>query len=97
MKQIVIVACGTGICTSTTAAVDIRKGLKEKGYDVEVSQCKIQELKSKIESLGKALKVIVATTPAPSDLKVPVISGVAFLTGIGKDSIIDQITTHLEK
>ena len=40
--------------------------------------------------------LIVTTTPVSSDLGVPVIQGLAFLTGIGKDATLKQIIEALK-
>jgi len=41
--------------------------------------------------------LIVATTPISASVKVPVIKGLAFLTGIGKDKALDEIEAALRK
>jgi PTS system galactitol-specific IIB component len=38
----------------------------------------------------------VTTTPVPSDLGVPVIQTLAFLTGIGREAVIEQIVEALK-
>jgi PTS system galactitol-specific IIB component len=39
--------------------------------------------------------LVVSTTQVPSDLGVPVIQTLAFLTGIGKEDVIEQIAKVL--
>jgi PTS system galactitol-specific IIB component len=39
----------------------------------------------------------VTTTPVPSDIGVPVIQTLAFLTGIGKEEVIEQIVKALQE
>ncbi len=88
----VLVACGTGIATSTVVAKAIEEALKERGLNVMIRQCKISEVKS----LADDVDLIITTTPAPKDLNVPVIQTIAFLTGIGKEEVIEEIVKALE-
>jgi PTS system galactitol-specific IIB component len=85
----VLIACGTSIATATHAAHSINEFAKEKGLDVETSQCKSAEIRGKIQTFSP--HVIIAMTPVPTDLGIPVLSGVPFLSGIG----LEQLKTDL--
>ena len=89
----ILVACGTGIATSTVVAKAIEEALKERGIDVITRQCKAAEVRSLVDQAD----LIVTTTPLPSNLGVPVIQTLAFLTGIGKEDAIEQIVKALQK
>ncbi len=89
----ILVACGTAIATSTVVAKGIEEALKERGIQVITRQCKASE----VRSLAGDADLIVTTTPVPSDLGVPVIQTLAFLTGIGKEEVIEQIIQELQK
>ncbi|NPV40940.1 MAG: PTS sugar transporter subunit IIB [Anaerolineae bacterium] len=89
----ILVACGTAIATSTVVAKGIEEILKERGIQVITRQCKASE----VRSLAGDADLIVTTTPVPSDLGVPVIQTLAFLTGIGKEEVIEQIISELQK
>ena len=43
----ILVACGTGVATSTIAAMAIEKEMKARGHDVHVQQCKVSEINSR--------------------------------------------------
>jgi len=88
----ILVACGTAIATSTVVAKGIEEALKERGISVTTRQCKASE----VRSLAGDAQLIVTTTPVPSDLGVPVIQTLAFLTGIGKEAVIEQIIEALK-
>ncbi|MDK2981540.1 MAG: galactitol system component [Chloroflexota bacterium] len=88
----ILVACGTAIATSTVVAKGIEEALKERGIQVITRQCKASE----VRSLADDANLIVTTTPVPSDLGVPVIQTLAFLTGIGKEEVIEQIIEALK-
>lgn len=89
----ILVACGTAIATSTVVAKGIEEILKERGIQIITRQCKASE----VRSLAGDADLIVTTTPVPSDLGVPVIQTLAFLTGIGKEEVIEQIINELQK
>ncbi len=89
----ILVACGTAIATSTVVAKAIEEEMKERGIDVTIRQCKAAE----VRSLVSGADLVVTTTPVPSDLGVPVIQTLAFLTGIGKEDVIEQIVKALQE
>jgi len=88
----ILVACGTAIATSTVVAKGIEEALKERGIQVVTRQCKAAEVKV----LAQGYDLIVTTTPVPKDLGIPVIQTLAFLTGIGKEAVIEQIVQALQ-
>lgn len=90
-SKTILVACGTAVATSTVVAVGIQEILKEKGLSVQTRQCKASEIRTKLDGVD----LVVATTPVPKDLGIPVIQTLAFLTGIGKEDVIDQIIAEL--
>jgi len=89
----ILVACGTAIATSTVVAKAIEEAMKERGIDVTTRQCKAAE----VRSLVSGADLVVTTTPVPGDLGVPVIQTLAFLTGIGKEDVIEQIIKALQE
>lgn len=87
----ILVACGTAIATSTVVARAIEEALDERGIQVVTRQCKATEVPSLVEGMD----LVVTTTPVPGNLGVPVIQTLAFLTGIGKEAVIEQIIEAL--
>lgn len=87
----ILVACGTAIATSTVVARAIEEAMSERGIRVITRQCKATE----VPSLVQGMDLIVTTTPVPGNLGVPVIQTLAFLTGIGKEAVIEQISKAL--
>ena len=94
MAKTVIVSCGTGIATSTVAAIAIEEACKEAGIDVITKQCKGQEIP---ELLKQGADLIVTTSVMRFDPGIPVVKGLAFLTGVGKDAIVQEILDHLRE
>ncbi|WP_321433665.1 PTS galactitol transporter subunit IIB [Trichococcus flocculiformis] len=92
MKR-VIVACGGAVATSTVAANRIRELAKKEGIQVEVTQCRINELDSKKEGID----LIVTTAKVKKDYGVPVIHGVAYISGINIEATEQKILDVLKK
>ena len=94
-KKKVLVACGSGIATSTLIMDKLKNGLKERNIEIELEQCKISEAKNYIEDLK--LDIIVLNGPVNSKYEIPAFSGVSFLTGVGEDKLLDKIEAELSK
>ena len=92
MTKTVIVSCGTGIATSTVAAKAIEEACKKAGVSVITKQCKGQEIP---ELLIQGADLIVTTSTMRFDPGIPVVKGLAFLTGIGIDQVVEEILGHL--
>ncbi|SFL66848.1 PTS sugar transporter subunit IIB [Halanaerobium salsuginis] len=93
-KKKVLVACGSGIATSTIIMDKLEEGLAERGIEVEFEQCKISEAKNYIEDLS--IDIIILNGPVNSEYSIPAFSGVSFLTGIGEEELFDKIVAELE-
>jgi len=89
MMKNILLACGSGICTSTAVNAKISKFLNEKGYagKYKITQCKIAEA----PAMSVNYDFLIATTMAPNELKCPYVSGVCFLTGVGTEASEKQI------
>ncbi|MFV1948755.1 MAG: PTS sugar transporter subunit IIB [Anaerolineales bacterium] len=92
MAKTVIVSCGTGIATSTVAAKAIEEACKAAGIDVKTKQCKAAEIPILIE---QGADLIVTTSQMRFDPGIPVVKGLAFLTGIGIDQVVEEILGYL--
>lgn len=90
-EKIVLIACGTGIATSTVVANAVEEAMKERGIRISVRQCKATEVPSMVDDVD----LVVSTTQVPKDLPKPVITTLAFLTGVGKADVLDKIEAIL--
>lgn len=93
MKKRIIVACGGAIATSTVAANKIKDLLKENNIDAEIKQTRITELGNELDNTD----LIVTTAKVRKEYGVPVIHGVAFISGIGLEKTKQQILDVLTK
>lgn len=92
MKRILI-ACGTGIATSTVVADKVRKHLASLGIQAKIDQTKVAELLRG----ANGYDLVVATTQVPKSVEVPVVNGLSFLTGIDVDKTLAEIVEHLSE
>ena len=94
MKKIVL-ACGSGVATSTAVAKKVSELLDANGYNGQyhIVQCAIAEAGSQCADAD----LLVATTVAPAGITCAYVSGVPFLTGMGKVDAEKQILDVMSK
>ncbi|RUX34485.1 PTS galactitol transporter subunit IIB [Mesorhizobium sp. M2A.F.Ca.ET.042.01.1.1] len=92
-QKTILFACGTGIATSTAVNAAVTEAMKKRGLTFHAQQAKATE----VPGLADNVDFIVATTPISASVKKPVIKGLPFLTGIGKDKALDEIEAELRK
>jgi len=94
MKNI-LVACGSGIVTSTHAVNKLSGELDKRGYQgkYKITQCRVSEIAAKSPNFD----FCVATAATPVGVQCPVYHGVPFLTGIGVDDVMNKIVEEMEK
>jgi PTS system galactitol-specific IIB component len=92
MTKTVIVSCGTAIATSTVVAKAIEDACKTAGVSVITKQCKAAEVPMYLED---GADLIVTTSQLRFDPGIPVIKGIAFLTGVGIDTVLEEIMSYL--
>lgn len=87
----IIVACGSAIATSTAVAKNLGEEFKKRGIPVVIQQCRASE----VENLAGDADLIVSTTPLNLETKVPVIVTLAFVTGVGREEVLEEIIGKL--
>ncbi|AUI77677.1 MULTISPECIES: PTS sugar transporter subunit IIB [Lactiplantibacillus] len=93
MKKI-LVACGSGIATSTVARNKLEEDLQARGINmnnISMEQTSIPQ----IPSMASDYDLIITTARYKEDVGVPVINGLSFLTGINEDHAVDEIIETL--
>jgi PTS system galactitol-specific IIB component len=88
----IVVACGTAIATSTHVAIKIKEHLEQRGLKISTVQCRVTE----VPSYAEGADLVVSTAQIPYDIEVPVVNGIAFLTGIGEKEVVDKIEEILK-
>lgn len=82
MAAKVIVACGSGVATSQTVASKVNRMLKEAKVDAQVEAVDLKSVDRHLK--GAAAYITIVREGTQRD--IPVINGIAFLTGMGQDA-----------
>lgn len=77
----ILVACGSGVATSTLAAAEVKSVLEEYGLtSYQISKASMTEL----PSLASTADIVLTTNNYKGDLGVPHMSIIGFVTGINE-------------
>ncbi len=90
-RKRILVACGTALKTSKAVAQEVEAALKKRGLDVTAQPCRALEVARLVEGMD----LILTTSPISGEVGIPIIQTLAFLTGVGKESTIQQIVKVL--
>ncbi|MBL1227298.1 PTS sugar transporter subunit IIB [Enterococcus sp. BWR-S5] len=92
MAKNLLFVCATGIATSTAVTEKVMEFLKEKGItDVNYSQTNV----ASVQSTADDADLIVSTTKIPYELNTPVINGLALITGVREEKVLEDIYKQL--
>ncbi|WP_110953937.1 PTS sugar transporter subunit IIB [Anaerosinus massiliensis] len=93
----ILVACGSGVATSTLAARTVEEVCEAHHISVNVSTCSMGELSSCVENAD----LVLTTGKYDRTLPKPVLSVTSFITGIGvektKKAIVELLETILSE
>lgn len=94
MSAKVIVACGSGVATSQTVASKVNRMLKQAKVDAQVEAVDLKSVDRYLK--GAAAYITIVREGVERD--IPVINGIAFLTGAGQDAefqkLVEAIKAH---
>lgn len=82
-----LVACGSGIATSTVAQEAIKKIMAEAGIDATLSKGNLTEIPQKQNSVD----IIFVTSNYDQSVNVPIIKVFGLISGINKEKIKEEI------
>ncbi|NLM26350.1 MAG: PTS sugar transporter subunit IIB [Firmicutes bacterium] len=93
-KVRILIACGTGVATSTLCAERVKEICSDRGFEIEVTQCTLGE----IPNLSSQVDIIVTTSKYNNkSLGKPIISGTSFITGVNEEKAIIELTDTISK
>lgn len=93
MKKI-LVACGTGIATSTVVADKIKEVCENEKIDIIITPCKLKDVQSIVSDYD-----LLVTTGAfdVSEMNVHIISAISLLTGDGEEETLNEIIKTIKE
>ena len=88
-KLTVLAVCGSGVVSSSMIAQKIKDVLSSLAVEVDV----IELLPTSVEEYVQRgnIDFIVTTSPIPGDINVPIIKGIALMTGFGEETVVEEI------
>lgn len=89
----VLIACGSGIATSTVIANRVKELLEKNGYQVKVDQVKVVE----VEKMAPQYDLIVASTQIPKSITTPYVFAINYLTGVNKEGTDREILDRMQE
>ncbi len=92
-----LVLCADGVATSTIALVALREAFEDKGMIADFTQGRVVDAEHMLKGGNFDIVISTAGTDLDVETNVPIFSGIPFLTGIGRDEVIDQIKEIVNK
>mgnify|MGYP001263515033 CR=1 FL=1 len=95
MKQKIIVACGTGVATSTLVCQRVNDLLEREKISADICQCTYAEIEGNVT---KDTKVILSSSKVADEVEgVPVLVTIPYISGIGIPQFEEKILKYLNK
>ncbi|MDF2881742.1 MAG: galactitol transporter subunit [Clostridiaceae bacterium] len=91
-QKVVLVACGTGIATSTVVCKKVEDLIKANNLNARVIQCKMLE----VPGYEEEADLLVTTTIASKNYKIPLIKAMNYLTNINTQKVDQAIIDALK-
>ena len=85
----ILIACGSGIATSTVAQEKVKQILKEAGIPARITNGTVGQ----VQTLQDGVDVVMLTTRYPKPLKKPLVQVFGLISGINEDAIKDEIVS----
>ncbi|SEP44440.1 PTS sugar transporter subunit IIB [Propionispora vibrioides] len=83
----ILIACGSGIATSTIAADAVKEICRELKIAYEIVKCSMTE----IASFEKSVDIIFTTNNYTGKTELPHMSLTGFITGINEDALREKV------
>lgn len=83
----IIVACGSGVATSTVAVDAVKNILKNEGILAKINKCTLGELETKQQDYD----LILTTANYKKTLTVPHMSVFGLVSGVNEDSVKEKL------
>lgn len=92
-KVRILVACGSGIATSTVAADAVQSVCDAEGIDAVITKCSMQEMQSKAPSFDVVLTTNIYKDPIPK----PYMSVFGLISGINEAKVRSDLAALLHE
>lgn len=90
----VVIACATGLATSTMAATKFTRELAKRGVTAKVTKGQVTDLAALVKQ-GKP-DFVIATAVTKMNLGIPIFNGVPLLSNKGVEEFYKEIMEYIE-
>jgi PTS system galactitol-specific IIB component len=87
----IIIACGAGVATSTIIVDRVDKILQEHNIKAKIIQCMLGDIDGHVSNAD----VIVTSMKLEKKYNIPVVTGISFITGIGREETEKELLNYL--
>ena len=94
-KVKILCVCGSGIVSSSMAALKLKDILQGRGFDAEVSEASSANIDTLVA--GAHFDLIACVSPVSGDFGIPKVNAVGLVTGINEKAVIESCIQILEK
>ncbi len=91
-KKTILLVCAAGFATTSMMKYQIEGALEERGIDVDIKTTTVPKIPY---FLDQADLIVTSLSLKEDDYDIPVINGIALLTGMGSD-VIEEIIEKLD-
>mgnify|MGYP002390918712 CR=1 FL=1 len=89
-----MIACGSGVATSTVMASRVKSLLDKHNLKAEIIQCSMNEA----STCSPADTALIVTSLGKLNVKdIPVVVAIPYITGIGAEAVDEQIVSILKE
>lgn len=89
----ILVACGSGICTSTVAGETTKEVCKEYGVEADVTTCTLIDVPGRCENFD----IVLTANRYQGEISVPLMNVFAFVTGINEEATREKLGKKLQE
>ena len=89
----IVIACGSGVATSTVIAEKVAGLVKENGFKAQIVQCGVNDVESQARD---AALVVTSLGRLKVDADVPVVVAFSYITGLGGEETDAKIVEILK-
>lgn len=86
-----MVACGSGIATSTHVAAMVEEYMKERNIAISIMTCSVHDLPNRLTGCD----IILSTAQVSFETGLPVFNGVPLLTGVGEEELLAKLAEEV--
>lgn len=91
MKRIVV-ACGSGVATSETVALKLKRMLESEEIEAQIDAVDVKSVHLYLKNADAYVQIV----PEKETYEVPIVSGLPFLTGVGAGQEFEKLKKYLK-